>query len=97
MAAFPSAVDALGCAVAIQQAVARHNRRGGDQGFVVRVGLHVGEPIRDEADFFRLSVVIAKRLCDQADGGQIVASRLVADLVGARGVFRFFDLGLVDL
>ena len=97
MAVFPSAVDALGCAVAIQQAVARHNRRAGEQRFAVRVGLHVGEPISDEADFFGLSVVIAKRLCDQAEGGQIVASRLVADLVGARGVFRFLDVGLVDL
>jgi len=28
-----------------------------------------------------MSVVIAKRLCDRAEGGEIMASRLVADLV----------------
>jgi len=46
MAAFPSAVDALSCAVSIQQAVSRHNMRPGADRFTVRVGLHVGEPIR---------------------------------------------------
>ncbi|MBV9664041.1 MAG: AAA family ATPase, partial [Actinobacteria bacterium] len=97
MAAFPSAVDALSCAVAIQQAVARHNARALDRQFTVRVGLHIGEPIRDEADFFGMSVVIAKRLCDRAQGNEIMASKLVADLVGSRGGFRFDDVGLLSL
>ena len=43
----------------------------------VRIGLHVGEPIRDEDDYFGTSVVVAKRLCDRAEGGQIIASELV--------------------
>ncbi|HZQ86716.1 MAG TPA: BTAD domain-containing putative transcriptional regulator [Acidimicrobiales bacterium] len=97
MAVFPSAVDALSCAVAIQQAVARHNARSVDRQFAVRVGLHIGEPIREEADFFGMSVVIAKRLCDRAGGGEILASKLVADLVGSRGGFLFDDLGLLSL
>lgn len=97
MAAFGSAVDALGCAVAIQQAVARHNRRSGDGAVGVRVGVHVGEAVRDEDDLFGLAVVVAKRLCDSGEAGQIRASRLVADLVDARGVFDFDDLGLLDL
>jgi DNA-binding SARP family transcriptional activator/class 3 adenylate cyclase len=97
MAAFGSAVDALGCAVAIQQAVARHNRRSGEGALGVRVGVHVGEAVRDEDDLFGLAVVVAKRLCDSAEAGQIRASRLVADLVEARGVFDFHDIGLLDL
>jgi tetratricopeptide (TPR) repeat protein len=83
--------------VAIQQAVARHNAGTGDRQFTVRVGLHIGEPIREEADYFGMSVVIAKRLCDRAEGGVIMASKLVADLVGTRGGFVFDDVGLLAL
>ena len=63
----------------------------------VRVGLHVGEPIRDEGDYFGTPVVIAKRLCDQADGGQILASELVRGLVGSRGSFDFRSCGPLAL
>ncbi|MBV8160795.1 MAG: AAA family ATPase, partial [Acidimicrobiia bacterium] len=97
MAVFPSSVDALRCAVAIQRAVARHNRRAGERGFDVRVGLHVGEPLQDEADYFGTPVVIAKRLCDTADPAQIVTSRLVVELAGSRGGFEFSDLGPLEL
>ena len=97
MAEFFSAVDALGCAVAIQQAVARHNRRSGNAALGVRVGVHVGEAVREDDDLFGLAVVVTKRLCDSAEASQIRASRLVADLVGARGGFDFEDLGLLDL
>ena len=47
------------------------------RGCAVRVGLNVGEPIREEDDYFGTPVVVAKRLCDVADGGQILASDLV--------------------
>jgi class 3 adenylate cyclase len=97
MVVFPSAVEAVGCAVAIQQAVARHNQETGAVPFEVRVGLHVGEPVRDEGDYFGKSVVVAKRLCDAADGGQILASELVQGLVGSRGGHSFRPLGLVTL
>jgi DNA-binding SARP family transcriptional activator/class 3 adenylate cyclase len=92
MAVFPSAVDAVACAVEVQRAVARLNRRSSSP-LGLRVGLHVGEPVRDESDYFGNAVVVAKRLCDLAAGGQVVASRLVADLVAPRGQFRFSDLG----
>jgi class 3 adenylate cyclase len=89
MVAFPSAVEAVACAIAIQQAVHRHNARQADDRLRVRVGLNVGEPIRDEGDYFGTPVVVAKRLCDAADGGQILASELVRALVGSRGGFGF--------
>ncbi|MCU1448319.1 MAG: ATPase, partial [Acidimicrobiales bacterium] len=93
MSVFASSVDALGCAVAIQRAVARHNRRAADDRFDVRIGLHVGEPIREEEDYFGTPVVVAKRLCDLAGPGQILTSRLVFDLAGSRGGFVFTELG----
>ena len=96
MVVFPSALDALACAVAIQRAVEEHNQRGKGP-FTVRVGLQVGEPIRDEDDYFGTPVIVAKRLCDAARGGQILASQLVRGLVGSRGGFRFRSVGRLEL
>jgi len=89
MAVFPSAVEAVGCAMAIQRAVARQNLPVGEGRVEVRVGLHVGEPIRDEDDYFGTPVVVAKRLCDLANGGQILTSSLVRDLVASRSPADF--------
>ena len=97
MVAFGSSVDAVGCAIGIQQAVDRHNRHTGSERLRVRVGLNVGEPIRDEDDYFGTPVVVAKRLCDRAEGGQILASELVRLLIGGRGGFAFRPVGELDL
>jgi TolB protein len=98
MVAFVSAVDAVACAVTMQQAVRGHNeQREEAMQLNVRIGLHVGEPLRDEEDYFGTPVVIARRLCDSASGGQIIASALVRGLVGSRGNFTFSDLGPRDL
>ena len=97
MVAFGSSVDAAGCAIGIQQAVAGYNRRTGSDLMRVRVGLNVGEPSRDEDDYFGTPVVIAKRLCDRAEGGQILASELVRMLIGGRGGFTFRPVGDLEL
>ena len=47
---------------------------------MIRVGLHVGEPVRDDDDYFGTAVVVARRLCDMAEGGQILASELMRGL-----------------
>jgi class 3 adenylate cyclase len=97
MVVFGSAVSAVGCAIAIQQAVHRHNARQGDDRLRVRVGLNVGEPIRDEGDYFGTPVVVAKRLCDKARGGQILASELLHSLLGSRGGFGFRSCGPIEV
>jgi len=96
MVAFGSALDATRCAIAMQQAVERRNRRGGEP-LAVRIGLHVGEPIREEEDYFGTPVVIAKRLCDRAEGGQVLASDLVRALIGTRSELSFRALGPLAL
>ncbi|MDP9237275.1 MAG: AAA family ATPase [Chloroflexota bacterium] len=94
MVVFPSALDAVSCAVAMQQAVFRHNAQNAKEEHLgVRVGLHAGEPIREEEDYFGMPVVIAKRVCDSADGGQILATELVRGLVAGRGDVAFADRG----
>ena len=59
----------------------------------IRIGLHAGEAILDDGDYHGTAVVVAKRLCDRADGGQILAGDLLRVLVGSRGGFRFRPAG----
>lgn len=97
MVVFGSTLDAIGCAIAIQQAVELHNSEPGNESLQVRIGINAGEVFHDENDYFGTPVVIAKRLCDQAAGGQIVVSDLVSALVGSRGQFSFRQLGPLQL
>jgi class 3 adenylate cyclase len=94
MVAFPSAADAVRAAVAMQQA-SRRTVQG--ERLAVRVGLNAGETLRDAADWFGTPVVVARRLCDRADAGQIICSAVVASLLEGRSGFDFSDLGELDL
>ena len=97
MAVFGSAVEAVACAVAVQEAARRHNEERPDEPLMIRVGLHVGEPVRDDDDYFGTAVVVARRLCDVAQGGQILASDLMRGLVGPRREHEFRPLGALPL
>ena len=97
MAAFTSPVEALGCAVAIQRAVHMRNEARPQDALAVRVGLNVGEPIRTGGDYHGMAVNVAARLCGHAAGGQILASELIAAVVGSRGGFRFRAAGRLKL
>jgi adenylate cyclase len=65
--------------VAIRKAVAQQNRDEPEP-LAVRIGLHAGEPVLEEGDYFGLVVVIAKRLCDAVDGAGILVSDAVRSL-----------------
>jgi class 3 adenylate cyclase len=82
MVAFDSAADAVKCAIAMQQA---SRRPAAGERLAIRAGLNVGEAFVDESDYFGTSVVIARRLCDRADAGQIFAADIVARLLDGRG------------
>jgi adenylate cyclase len=92
MASFASASRALECAIAIQRAVAECN----DERLGVHIGLNAGEPVAEDGDLFGTSVQLARRICDQAAGGEIMASDVVRQLVAGKG-FLFADRGDVAL
>jgi tetratricopeptide (TPR) repeat protein len=94
MVAFPSAADAVRCAVAMQQA-ARRPVVG--ERLAIRVGLHAGEALREETDYFGMPVVIARRLCEHATGGQILCSTVLSGLLASRTAFTFRDCGVMEL
>jgi class 3 adenylate cyclase/DNA-binding CsgD family transcriptional regulator/tetratricopeptide (TPR) repeat protein len=94
MVAFPSAADAVRCAITMQQ---QARRPAGGGRLDIRVGLNAGEALRDEDDYFGTAVVVARRLCDRAKGGQILSSALVAGLLHGRQAFDFRELGSLEL
>jgi class 3 adenylate cyclase/tetratricopeptide (TPR) repeat protein len=97
MVVFDSAVDAIACAVSMQRAIERHNHAKGDHRLDLRIGVQTGEPSIEDEDYFGTPVVVAKRLCDDADAGQILVSDLVCSLSGSRGGFSFADAGIREL
>jgi len=64
----------------------------------MRAGLHVGETIAwDTTDLFGTPVVIARRLCEAANSGQVLCSSLVTGLLPGRHELKFRDVGLMKL
>jgi class 3 adenylate cyclase len=84
-AAFEDPDGAVAAAVQIQRRLASHRE---NHGFApaVRVGLHAGNAIGRNGDFFGMAVNTAARVMGLASGGEIVASDSVAAVCGTRAV-----------
>ena len=61
------------------------------------MGIEIGEPSREGDDYFGTPVVVAKRLCDSCEGGQVLVSDLIPRLVGTRGGHTFDEAGMLEL
>ena len=95
MASFSSATRALECAIAVQRACAEHNKAAVEP-TKVRIGLNAGEPIAEEKDLFGTAVNLAARIAAIAQGGEILASDVVRQLVAGKR-FLFSDRGEIAL
>ena len=94
VADFASAVDAVRCAVAVQDAIAKENadRPVGEQ-MRFRIGVHVGEIMVQGDNLFGDAVNIAARLEALAEPGAICVSGVVRDHIGTKLPLAFTDLG----
>jgi adenylate cyclase len=63
------------CAIDIQRALARRAANG-ELPVRVRIGIHTGEAIEQDGDFYGRSVVCAARIAAQAEGGEVLVSSL---------------------
>jgi class 3 adenylate cyclase len=91
MIAFQSARRALRCAVALQRAFAAHGRSHPEQVIRVRIGLHAGDAVRSDDDFFGKAVVLAARIASQARGGEVLVSPVLLAIADDRELR--FDAG----
>jgi len=91
---FASAVDAVQCAVEVQETTAKENadRPVGEQ-MRFRIGIHVGDIIVQGDNLFGDAVNIAARLEALAEPGGICISGVVRDHIGTKLPFSFTDLG----
>ncbi|MEE8346635.1 MAG: adenylate/guanylate cyclase domain-containing protein, partial [Dehalococcoidia bacterium] len=96
MLAFGSARKALACAIDIQRAFAERNESA-DEPIKVRIGLHTGEAIKEDEDFFGRNVILAARIASQAGGGEILVSSLLKELAESAGDIAFGDGREVEL
>ncbi len=95
---FPSVVDAVRAAVAIQSALAARNEDlGADRGIEVRVGINLGDVIVDGDDIQGDGVNVAARLEGIAPPGGICVSGMVHEGVRDRIDTPFEDLGEREL
>ncbi len=94
LAEFPSVVDALACAIDVQESVAKRNIGiPDDRRIVFRVGINVGDVIVEEDDLYGDGVNIAARLEHLAEPGCICVSGAVREQVEGKLDARLADGG----
>ena len=91
---FASVVDAVRCAVEVQRAMAERNADvPPDRRIELRMGINLGDIIKDGRDIFGDGVNVAARLEALAEPGGICVSRVVRDQVRDKLAFSFEDMG----
>jgi adenylate cyclase len=91
---FPSVVEAVTCALAVQQAMAERNATSPErQRIVFRVGINLGDVIVEDGDIHGEGVNVAARLEAISEPGGIRVSGTVRDHIGDRLDVAFDDLG----
>jgi adenylate cyclase len=94
LAEFTSVVDAVRCAVEVQQAMPERNTSvAADNHIELRIGINLGDVIVEGDDLYGDGVNIAARIEALADAGGVFVSNTVHDHVRDRLPFAFEDLG----
>ena len=97
MVVFSSARKAISCAVGVLKSLDGFNQENVNRQLKVRIGINVGETIKEDEDFFGSAVVRAARIMAQASGGQILVSDLFRQLAGSTASFQYVDYGWKQL
>ena len=98
LAEFPSVVEAMRCALAIQaDMAARAAASPGARKLAFRIGVHLGDVIADRGDVFGDGVNVAARLQTLAEPGGICVHRSVRNEVRDRLPVKFVDMGEIEV
>jgi class 3 adenylate cyclase/tetratricopeptide (TPR) repeat protein len=79
MLVFPDPLEALRCAIEVQRTFEERGAEQPEERIRVRMGLHTGEAIAEEGDFFGRNVILAARIAAQAGGGEVFVSEALHD------------------
>jgi TolB-like protein len=91
---FPSVVDAVECAVAVQAAMAQRNEGvAPDRRMLFRIGINLGDVLIEGEDILGDGVNVAARLEGIAEPGGICVSSSAYDQVRGKVAIEFTDLG----
>lgn len=97
MITFDSPRAGVACALDISAATLGYNRQNPTRSVRVRAGLHAGEVINTGADIHGGAVSAAARICDHAEGGEVLVSDVVRQLCGTMSGADFAEHGNVVL
>jgi adenylate cyclase len=90
---FASSVDAVTCAISIQEKMAEHSASGAKPRIVFRIGINVGDIIIDGDDIFGDGVNVAARVENECEPGGVCVSGNAFEQIRGKTNFRFDDLG----
>jgi class 3 adenylate cyclase/TolB-like protein len=94
LAEFPSAVEAVACAITIQRGLASRNTGTAEEKrLTFRIGINIGDIIIEDKDIFGDGVNVAARLETLCEPGGLCISRAVRDQVRDKLPVSFDDLG----
>lgn len=94
LVAFPSVVNAVRCAIAMQEGMAGRNAGLSEDGrILLRIGVHLGDVIADGADIYGDGVNLAARLEALAEPGGVAISDTARDSLDGRLAAGFRDAG----
>ena len=94
VAEFPSAVEAINCAVEIQQGIAERNEPvPKDRRLEFRIGINIGDVMAERGSLFGDGVNVAARIQELAAPGGICVARNVYDQVRQKVGMAFESLG----
>ncbi len=91
---FPSIVNAVNCAIAVQRAIAE--RASGDQ-IELRIGINLGDVIIEGSDIYGDGVNVAARIQEVAEPGGVALSGAAFEQVAGKVEAAFADGGEHDL
>ncbi len=94
---FGSALDAVRCAISIQEAMDRRKSSSDGGPIELRIGIHLGDVVHRGKDVFGDAVNIAARIEPLADPGGVSVSQQVYDQVRNKISVRFVSAGIPEL
>jgi class 3 adenylate cyclase len=98
MLTFTSARRAVQFCIDVQQALTRWSDEHPDEAVRIRVGVHTGEALVGAGgDLFGKHIIVAARIANLADGGEILASHVVREITSNRGDLEFGEGRSVSL